>query len=138
MNATPRFREKLFAVMTSEKYGAIFKGIIAGFSGLFLIAGLAETYQDIGNHSLGITLLALGSVLFIALGVLSGEAEKKKHRCGSIWNRELSDDSTSDGGTSFPGETVGDFCKEAGMNPMTPIWELNQALKECGINPIRK
>lgn len=138
MNSVLSFRDKLFAVMTSEKYGAVFKGIIAGFSGLFLIVGIAETYQDIGIHSLGITLLALGSVLFIALGVLSSEAEKKKYRCGSIWNQELTDDCSSGGGTSFSGETVGDFCKETGMNQMTPIWELNQALRECGINPVRK
>lgn len=106
---------------------AVKKGILFGTALLMLIVGLAETYQNIGIHSLGITLLALGSALFIALGLVSSEAENKKHRCGSIWNERVPVEGFDELGHIRNVEfSVKDYCKFYGMNQMTPIWELKE------------
>lgn len=51
---------------------------------------------------------------------------------------ELIDDDTETGGTSFCGETLRDFLEETGMSCDTPLTEINKALKECGIEPIKE
>lgn len=48
----------------------------------------------------------------------------------------LSDDDTEFGGLSHAGETLGEFLDEVGISINTPIEEVNNALKECGIKPI--
>lgn len=106
------------------------KGILFGTALLMLIVGLAETYQNIGIRSLGITLLALGSALFIALGIVSSEAERKKHRCGSIWNEKISVEGFVELGNIRNVEiSVKDYCEFYGMNQMTPIWELKEHIR---------
>lgn len=54
-----------------------------------------------------------------------------------ILDKELKDDNTPYGGISFRGETLGDFIKEAGIDPTnTTLETVNKALKECGIMPL--
>lgn len=48
---------------------------------------------------------------------------------------ELHDDATPYGGLSFAGETVDDFQAECGVK-FADLAELNQALVECGIQPV--
>ena len=55
-----------------------------------------------------------------------------------VWDVELKDDSTAEGGISHAGETVGEFCEEAGIKADASLDELNTALKECGIEPVKK
>lgn len=54
-----------------------------------------------------------------------------------ILNIELEDDETPYGGTSFRGETVFDFLCCFNDDEFDSIEELNKALKECGIKPIK-
>lgn len=49
---------------------------------------------------------------------------------------ELIDDDTATGGTSFDGEKVKDFIEEVEISSEEDISVLNNALIECGIEPI--
>ena len=51
---------------------------------------------------------------------------------------ELKDDCTSEGGTSFQGETLKDFLEEESIPFSTPIRVVNQYLISCGIQPIEE
>ena len=48
----------------------------------------------------------------------------------------LEDDETETGGTSFCGETLGDFLESVGMKGETDLDKINLALKDCGIKEI--
>lgn len=54
-----------------------------------------------------------------------------------ILNTELKDDKSDYGGIAYLGETVEDFIESVGIAPSN-INELNDALKECGIEPIKE
>ncbi len=56
----------------------------------------------------------------------------------SLLDVELEDDETEEGGTSFPGETVGEFIDSLGdeAHEIHDVWDLNEALEACGICPI--
>ena len=53
-------------------------------------------------------------------------------------NVELEDDSSPYGGTAFAGETLSDFLYEINDESITTMKQVNKALKECGIKPIKK
>lgn len=50
---------------------------------------------------------------------------------------ELIDDNTNFGGISYIGETLQNFIEEVGMNETDNMEDVNKALKECGIQPIK-
>ena len=54
-----------------------------------------------------------------------------------ILNTELMDDKSDYGGIAYLGETVKDFIESVGIAPSN-INELNDALKECGIERIKE
>ena len=53
-----------------------------------------------------------------------------------ILDIELDDDETATGGIAFAGETVRDFLDESKLAKDEPISALDEALKECGIEPL--
>ena len=54
---------------------------------------------------------------------------------GKIGGIVLEDDDTPTGGVAFSGETVKDFAE--GFDGFSTLEELNEALEECGILPIK-
>lgn len=59
-----------------------------------------------------------------------------------IKNYKLEDDGTPDGGTSFAGETVGDFLDSIGeirgilTDGFVNLDKFNAVLRQCGIKPL--
>lgn len=60
-----------------------------------------------------------------------------KRTIGDVLDVELEDDDTAFGGKSFAGEKVRDFIGEVDLKETDTIDELNKALKDCGIKPIK-
>jgi len=54
----------------------------------------------------------------------------------SLLRTTLADDDTATGGISFVGETLADFISEVGLSIESPLAEVNEALKSCGIKPL--
>lgn len=50
----------------------------------------------------------------------------------------LKDDASLYGGTAFNGETLYDFCESVYDVDSGDLYEINKALKECGICPINE
>lgn len=48
----------------------------------------------------------------------------------------LVDDATSNGGVEYPGETLREFLESVDLPLDTPLEKINEALIECGIEPI--
>ncbi len=54
------------------------------------------------------------------------------------YNQRLVDDYTMTGGTAHSDERLWEFMMETGLSPDSDINEINKALKECGIMPVKE
>lgn len=69
---------------------------------------------------------------------LKEEVSSLEKELGKDWKDiVLQDDSSSEGGTSFSGETLGEFLNEIDGEEVKTLDELNKILKECGILPLK-
>lgn len=87
------------------------------------------------KFTFGVFLIIMG-IVGITYATVYDILDQKAGKCKDVWNVELTDDENPYGGISYAGETVGEFCKEAGLSPETKIRVLNRTLKTCGICPV--